>query len=56
MAAKLGAVPVAALSALVIASLVANPLSAWFAVMAAILQLIALFCIARLARGAAVVR
>jgi tight adherence protein B len=35
-------------------SMVANPLSAWFAALAAILQLVALFCIARLARGAAV--
>jgi tight adherence protein B len=33
------------------ASLIANPLSAWFAILAALLQLVALVCIARLARG-----
>jgi tight adherence protein B len=32
-------------------SLVANPLSAWFAILAALLQLTALVCITRLARG-----
>ena len=34
------------------ASLVANPLSAWFAILAALLQLVALACIARLTRAA----
>ena len=33
------------------ASLIATPLSAWFAILAALLQLSALICIARLARG-----
>jgi tight adherence protein B len=33
-------------------SLVANPLSAWFAILAALLQLVALACIARLTRAA----
>jgi tight adherence protein B len=34
------------------AALVANPLSAWFAILAALLQLTALICIGRLTRGA----
>jgi len=34
------------------ASLVANPLSAWFAILAALLQLTALLCIGRLTRRA----
>jgi len=38
------------------ASLVVNPLSAWFAFLAAVLQLVALLCIARLARGAVAIR
>jgi tight adherence protein B len=34
------------------AALVANPLSAWFAILAVLLQLTALICIGRLTRGA----
>ena len=34
------------------ASLLANPLSTWFAILAALLQMTALVCIGRLARAA----